>query len=96
MTATQYTFAWQGNTISSGTKVSIVNSDNKSLFSYSLKQSCNQIFFSHPDMASGETYQILSGDTSLVSIKLTSVLTTSGVSIGGGPGGGPGGGGDHF
>lgn len=96
MTATQYTFAWQGSTISSGTKVSIVNSDNKSLFSYSLKQSCNQIFFSHPDMASGETYQILSGDTSLVSIKLTSLLTTSGVSIGGGPGGGPGGGGDHF
>ena len=90
MSATQYTFLWQGSTIASGTKVSIVNSDNEALFSYTLKQSCNQIVFSHPDMKQGATYTIMSGSTSLATITMSSTLVKSGTSQGG-SGGGPGG-----
>ena len=90
MSATQYTFVWQGSTISSGKKVSIIDSNNDSLFSYTLKQSCNQIIFSHPDMKSGQTYRIVVDSTSLASITMNSLLVTSGSNSGGGPGG-PGG-----
>lgn len=91
MTAKQYTFVWQGSTIASNTKVSIVNSSNEAIFTYTLKQSCNQIIFSHPSMVSGGTYQIYSGSTSLASITMTSTLVTSGSSQGGPGGGGHGG-----
>ena len=58
---------------------------------FTLKQSCNQIIFSHPDMEEGQTYYIYSGSTKLASITMSSTLVTSGTNQGG-PEGGPGGG----
>lgn len=92
MSATQPTFVWQGSSIASGSKVSIVDTDNVALFSYTLKQSCNQVIFSHPNMKTGQTYRLVSGSNVLASIAMNSTLVTSGTSQGGGPGGGgPGG-----
>ena len=88
MTATQYTFVWQGSTINKDTKVSIVDSNNVAIFSYTLKQSGNQLIFSHPDMAANQTYKIVAGNTNLASITMTSTLVKSGTNQGGhgGPG----------
>lgn len=93
MTATQNTFLWQGSTISANTKVSIVDSNNNAIFSYTLKQSCNQIIFSHSELTIGSSYQLVGGTTSIATIKMTSSLTKVGNSQGGGSGGhgGPGG-----
>ena len=87
MSATQYTFAYQGNTISENTKISIVDTNSNALFSYTLKQSCNQIIFSHPDLAKGQTYYIYSGSTKIASIEMTSTIVKTGINQGG-PGGG--------
>jgi len=92
MSATQYTFLYQGTTMASGSKISITNANNESLFSYTLKQSCNQLIFSSPDMVNGGKYTIYSGSTSISTITLSGTLTKVGSSQGGGPGGGPGGG----
>ncbi len=93
MSATQYTFIWQGSTISAGSLITIQDSSGNQLFQYTLKQSCNQIIFSHPDMVSGGTYKIINGSSQVASITMTSTLTKSGSSQGGGPGGGGGHGG---
>lgn len=87
MTANQYTFSWQGSSIAAGKKVSILDSDDNALFSYTMKQSANQIVFSHPDMASGATYRIAVDGSVLASITMTSKMVTSGTNQGG-PGGG--------
>ena len=90
MNATQNTFLWQGTTLSANSKVSVVDENNNAIFSYTLKQSCNQIIFSSPDLQLNKTYTLASGTTSLASIKLTSSLTKVGnTQGGGGPGGGP-------
>ena len=92
-TATQPTFRYQGSTMAAGSKISIVESTaSESIFSYTLKQSCNQLTFSHPDLVLNKSYKILSGTSTIATITLTSNFTTSGSSQGG-PGGGPGGGG---
>ena len=89
MTATQNTFVWQGETIDANSKVSITDSKNNILFSYTLKQSCNQIIFSSPDMALQSTYKIVNGSKTVTSISMSSSLTKSGTSGNqGGPGGG--------
>jgi hypothetical protein len=93
MSATQNTFLYQGSTIASGSKISIVDSSDNALFSYTLKQSCNQIIFSHKDLALKSTYRIVNGSTEVASITMSSSLTTVGSSSGGPGGGGPGGGG---
>ncbi len=89
MTATQNTFVWQGSTIAAGSKISIVDANSNAIFSYTLKQSCNQIIFSSADLISNQTYQIVSGTKSLGSITMNSTLVKSGTSQGGqgGPGG---------
>lgn len=92
MSATQYTFVWQGTTINSGVKVSVIDDANNALFSYTLKQSGNQIIFSHPDMQANQTYRLVSESTVVASITMSSTLVTSGTSQGGPGGGGPGGG----
>ena len=88
MSATQYTFVYSGSTIAANTKVSVVDSNNNALFSYTLKQSCSQIIFSHKDMKKGQSYKVVAGSTTLATITMTSTLVTSGSSSGGGPGGG--------
>ena len=92
MTAKQNTFAWQGSKIASGSLVSIVDENNNTLFSYTLKQQCNQIIFSHEDLVLNSKYTIYNGQTSVTTITMSSSLTKVGVGQGGGPGGGgPGG-----
>lgn len=100
MSATQYTFAYQnqGSSLSANTLVAItLNNDIESpLFSYTLKQSCNQIIFSHPSLQNGKTYNIYNGSSSWASITLSGTLTTNTSSQGGGgQGGGGQGGGGH-
>ena len=90
MSAKQYTFVYQGSNIAYGTLVGVVDSSGNTLYSYTLKQSCNQIIFSHPSMAANQTYKIMAGSNTLASITMSSTLVTSGVSSGG-PGGGGGG-----
>lgn len=85
MSASQNTFLYQGNTMSSGNKISVVDSSSNALFSYTLKQSCNQLIFSHSGLQIGSTYRIVSNDSSDIgSITMTSSLTTVGNSGGGG------------
>ena len=87
MTADQCTFfVQQTSSLSSGSKISVVDSSNNALFSYTLKQSCNQIIFSHPDMALYQTYKVLNGSSVYATITMSSKLVVSG-STGGGPGG---------
>ena len=93
MSATQNTFVYQGSTMSSNSKISIVDSDNNAIFSYTLKQSCNQLIFSHKDLKLNSTYTIANGSTAVTTITLTSSLTKVGTSGGHGGGGFPGGGG---
>ena len=94
MTATQCTFAYQGSTMATNKLISITDSSNNSLFSYTLKQSCNQLIFSHPNMQVGSSYNIMSGSSKITTISMTSTLTKVGIS-GGGPGGGGGPGWGH-
>ena len=92
MTATQNTFVYQGSTLSAGSEISIVDSSGNTLYTYSLKQSCTQLIFSHPSLQLNGTYKIMKGTTTVATINQTSSITYSGTSSGGGPGGGgPGG-----
>lgn len=93
MSAKQYTFLYQGSNIAYGTLVGVVDSSGNTLYSYTLKQSCNQIIFSHPNMALNQTYKLMAGSNVLASITMTSTLVTSGTSSGGPGGGGHGPGG---
>ncbi len=93
MSAKQYTFLYQGSNIAYGTLVGVVDSSGNTLYSYTLKQSCNQIIFSHPSMAANQTYKLMAGSNVLASITMTSTLVTSGTSSGGPGGGGHGPGG---
>ena len=88
MSAKQNTFLWQGSSIGSGKQVRIVNESGDQLFSYTLKQSCNQIIFSHKDLTLNNKYTIYSDSSSLTTITMTSSLTKVGNSQGGGGGGG--------
>ena len=94
MTATQNTFVYQGSTMSTNKVISITDSNSSVLFSYTLKQSCNQLIFSHADLQIGSSYNIMSDSTKITTISMTSSLTKVGVS-GGGPGGGGAPGGHH-
>ena len=94
MTATQCTFAYQGSTMATNKLISITDSSNNSLFSYTLKQSCNQLIFSHPSLQVGSSYNIMSDSSKITTISMTSTLTKVGIS-GGGPGGGGGSGWGH-
>ena len=88
MSAKQNTFLWQGSSIGSGKQVRIVNESGDQLFSYTLKQSCNQIIFSHKDLTLNNKYTLYSDSTSITTITMTSSLTKVGNSQGGGGGGG--------
>ena len=87
MTATQATFVYQGSTMASNSTISITDSSSNPLFSYTLKQSCNQLIFSHSSMQVGSSYNIMSGSSKVTTISMSSTLTKVGVS-GGGQGGG--------
>ena len=92
MEATQNTFIYQGSTMATNKIISITDSNNSTLFSYTLKQSCNQLIFSHSGLQVGSSYNIMADSSKITTISMTSSLTKVGVS-GGGQGGGPGGGG---
>ena len=94
MSASQNTFIYQGSTMSSGKIISITDSSDKSLFSYTLKQQCNQLIFSHSDLQIGSSYNIMADSSKIATVSMTSSITKVGVS-GGGPGGNGGHGGFH-
>lgn len=90
MSATQNTFVYQGTTkMNANSQISIVDSSNKTVYSYTLRQSCTQLIFSHEDLKLNETYKIMNGSNTIASIKLTSSITSYGSSGGGGHGGRP-------
>ena len=92
MTASQYTFLYQGTTMQAGAKVAIQDSDGNTLFEYTLKQSCNQLIFSSPEMTQNSTYTITANGTQVGTVTMTSTMVSN--SQGGGmmgPGGNPGG-----
>lgn len=91
--AKQNTFIYQGSTMSSGATITVADSDNEALFSYTLKQSCNQLTFSSPLLKLGSKYTLLNGTSTFATVTLSSSLTKVGVNAGGGGSGGPGGGG---
>lgn len=86
MTANQYTFVYQGSSMAANTLIKVVDETNTPLFSYTLKQSCNQLIFSHPGMEANATYRIFVGSNSVASITMTSKLVTYGSGGGGGHG----------
>ena len=88
MTATQNTFVYQGSTMSTNKVISITDSSNNPLFSYTLKQSCNQLIFSHSGLEIGSSYNIMSDSSKITTISMTSSLTKVGSSGGGQMGGG--------
>lgn len=90
-TVTQNAFLYQGSVIAANTLVTIADSNNNALFSYTLRQSCNQIIFSSKDLVLKSSYKILSGTTTLATITLSSNYTKVGTASGGQPGGNPGG-----
>lgn len=94
MTATQNTFVYQGSTMSTNKIISITDSSNEPLFSYTLKQSCNQLIFSHSGLQIGSSYNIMADSSKITTISMTSSLTKVG-SSGGGQMGGGGHGGTH-
>ncbi len=75
--------------MAANTLIKVVDETNTPLFSYTLKQSCNQLIFSHPDMEANATYRIFVGSSSVASITMTSKLVTYGSGSGGGGGHGP-------
>ena len=89
MSANQYTFIYQGSSMAANSLIKVVDETNTPLFSYTLKQSCNQLIFSHPDMKANATYRIFVGSSSVASITMTSKLVTYGSGGGGGGGHGP-------
>ena len=75
-----------------GAKVAIQDSDGNTLFEYTLKQSCNQLIFSSPEMTQNSTYTITANGTQVGTVTMTSTMVSN--SQGGGmmgPGGNPGG-----
>ena len=92
MTATQSTFLYQGSTMATNKIISKTDSSNELLFSYTLKQSCNQLIFSHSGLQIGSSYNIMADSSKITTISMTSSLTKVGSSGGGhGGGGAPGG-----
>ena len=92
MSASQYTFLYQGTTMQAGSKVGIQDESGNTIFEYTLKQSCNQLIFSSAEMTQGSTYTIVSNGSQVGTVTMTSTMVSN--SQGGGmmgPGGNPGG-----
>lgn len=91
MSASQYTFLYQGTTMKAGTKVGVQDSNGNVLFEYTLKQSCNQLIFSSGEMTQGSTYIITADGSKVGTITMTSTMVSNSQGGGMGPGGFPGG-----
>lgn len=91
MSASQYTFLYQGTTMKAGTKVGVQDSNGNILFEYTLKQSCNQLIFSSGEMTQGSTYTITADGSKVGTITMTSTMVSNSQGGGMGPGGAPGG-----
>ena len=81
------------STIEGGTTFQVLNSSGEEVLSYTPANSYSSVSFSSPVLSLGESYTLVSGETT-AEVTLESVATTSGSSGGmGGMGGGPGQGG---
>ena len=75
--------------IEAGTTFQVLDANGEEILSYTPTNSYSSVSFSSPDLTLGETYTLVSGETS-TEIMLESVSTTNGSSAGG-MGGGKGG-----
>ena len=83
----------QNSAITVGTKISIRDSKGNVLLEVEvLKNKCQSIIISHPDLKKDSKYSIYADDTKLDTFTISSIITSIGVSTQGrGPGGRPGG-----
>ena len=87
-TAKQNAFVYQGSSFASDSNITITDESKNSLFSYTLKQSCNQIIFSSSKLEIGSKYNIYKNDVLVTTISMTSSYTKVGGQSGPGGGGG--------
>lgn len=92
--STQYvvSYAYQ-STITAGSVVSLLDSDENTLFSVEILKNCQSIIFSTPDLQKGSMYSFYGGSTKLTTFTISSIITTLGSSGSFFPGGGMGHGG---
>ena len=92
--STQYvvSYAYQTN-ITAGSVISLADSSENTLFSVSIKKTCQSIIFSTPDLKNGSTYSLYGGSTKLTDFTVSSIITTIGSAGNTFPGGGMGHGG---
>lgn len=89
--STQYvvSYAYQ-STITAGSVVSLLDSDENTLFSVEILKNCQSIIFSTPDLQKGSMYSLYGGSTKLTTFTVSSIITTLGSSgsffLGGGMG----------
>lgn len=90
----QYVISYAQRTdITAGTNITLLDSDGKTLFSVTVKKSCQSLIISTTGLKNGGTYRIYGGDTELAQFTVSSVITTVGSSQqSNNPGGMPGGG----
>ena len=92
--STQYvvSYAYQ-TTITADSVISLVDGNENTLFSVTVKKNCQSIIFSTPDLIKGNTYSLYGGSSLLTSFTVSSIITTIGSSGSFFPGGnmGPGG-----
>lgn len=90
----QYVVSYaQQSAVAVGTVMTIVDSDENTLYTVTTVKSCQSIIFSLPTLEQGKTYSVCGNGITLATFTVSSTITTigSGQGIGGRPGGGPGG-----
>ena len=80
----QYSLVYAGNSISAGTTLTLKDSSGNTIVSFTTAKSSSSVVISAPEIKSGSTYTLYSGSTTLATFTVNSVVTTSGVSAGGG------------
>jgi hypothetical protein len=70
----------KSTTIASGTLITLVDSSNNIIFSYTLTKNCQSIIISCPELIKGNTYSLYGGDTLLSTFTVSSTITSIGSS----------------
>lgn len=87
--STQYVVSYaQQSAVAVGTVLTIVDSNNKVLYSVTTVKACYSIIISIPDLQKGSTYTICANGSALTDFTVSSAITTIGSSGGGFGGGG--------
>ena len=90
--STQYVVSYaHQSAITTGSVVSLRDSEGNTLFSVDIVKQCQSIIFSTPDLNKGSSYALYGGSTKLTDFTVSSIITTIGSSGSSFPGGRPGG-----